>query len=189
MVAHTTTARNVDEDINSNNGEEGEEESQLLFSCQCDSARTVADLLSCLRRVVTSNISSSTWSEGVSASSGGGNIGGSTQRTAHTQSTAAAVAVAGGTANKIQHATVYAGPNGLTFHVQHGLARQSQCSVDLPKGLFREYFVGEEEVWLEDSDVESTTDNMTSSSSQQGGRTKEIIHGGEFSVNLTTVLE
>ena len=193
MVANNTTAhRNVDEDINSNNGEvEEEEESQLLFSCQCDSARTVADLLSCLRRVVTSNVSSSTWSEGVGASGGGGggNIGGSTQRTAHTQSTAAAVAVAGGTANKIQHATVYAGPNGLTFHVQHGLARQSQCSVDLPKGLFREYFVGEEEVWLEDSDVESTTDNMTSSSSQQGGRTKEIIHGGEFSVNLTTVLE
>ena len=194
MVANNTTAhRNVDEDINSNNdGEvEGEEESQLLFSCQCDSARTVADLLSCLRRVVTSNVSSSTWSEGGGgASGGGGNIGGSTQRTAHTQSTAAAVAVAGGTANKIQHATVYAGPNGLTFHVQHGLAKQSQCSVDLPKGLFREYFVGEEEVWLEDSDVESTTDNMTSSSSQQtGGRTKEIIHGGEFSVNLTTVLE
>ena len=131
MVANNTTAhRNVDEDINSNNGEvDEEEESQLLFSCQCDSARTVADLLSCLRRVVTSNVSSSTWSEGVGGSGGGGggnNIGGSTQRTAHTQSTAAAVAVAGGTANKIQHATVYAGPNGLTFHVQHGLARQSQ---------------------------------------------------------------
>jgi len=177
-------------DDDSNN----EEESQLLFSCQCDSARTVADLLSCLRRVVTSNVSSSTWSEFGGASSGGGGGGGghgATQRTSHTQSTAAAVAMAGGSANKIQHATVYAGPNGLTFHVQHGLAKQSQCSVDLPKGLFREYFVGEEEVWLEDSDVESVSNNHAggTSASQSQGRTKEIIHGGEFGVNLTTVLE
>jgi hypothetical protein len=176
-------------DDESDNNEEEEEESQLLFSCQCDSARTVADLLSCLRRVVTSNVSSSTWSEFGGASGGGGGHG-ATQRTSHTQSTAAAVAVAGGSANKIQHATVYAGPNGLTFHVQHGLAKQSQCSVDLPKGLFREYFVGEEEVWLEDSDVDSVKKNHTrGTASQSQGRTKEIIHGGEFAVNLTTVLE
>lgn len=166
-------------DEDSNNGD-----SQLLFSCQCDSSRTVADLLSCLRRVVTSN---------VSEFGGGGSAGfnGSTQRTSHTQSTAAAVAVAGGSANKIQHATVYAGPNGLTFHVQHGLAKQSQCSVDLPKGLFREYFVGEEEVWLEDSDVESVNNHTMEggTASRSLGRTKEIIHGGEFGVNLTTVLE
>jgi len=170
-----------------NDEESNNDESHLLFSCQCDSARTVADLLSCLRRVVTSNVSE------FGGGTGGGGYNGSTQRTSHTQSTAAAVAVAGGSANKIQHATVYAGPNGLTFHVQHGLAKQSQCSVDLPKGLFREYFVGEEEVWLEDSDVESVNnDNNTTgggTSSQSLGRTKEIIHGGEFGVNLTTVLE
>ena len=169
----------------SQNDDDDNDESQLLFSCQCDSARTVADLLSCLRRVVTSNVS-----EFGGGSGGGGGGHGATQRTSNTQSTAAAVAVAGGSANKIQHATVYAGPNGLTFHVQHGLAKQSQCSVDLPKGLFREYFVGEEEVWLEDSDVESVNHHQgTSESQSQAGRTKEIIHGGEFGVNLTTVLE
>eukprot|EP00984_Skeletonema_dohrnii_P021355 scaffold10644_cov155-Skeletonema_dohrnii-CCMP3373.AAC.1 len=174
-------------DDTQNDDESNNDESQLLFSCQCDSARTVADLLSCLRRVVTSNVS-----EFGGAGIGGGGHNSSTQRTSHTQSTAAAVAVAGGSANKIQHATVYAGPNGLTFHVQHGLAKQSQCSVDLPKGLFREYFVGEEEVWLEDSDVESVNNHITATggtSSQSLGRTKEIIHGGEFGVNLTTVLE
>lgn len=173
-------------DDTQNDEESNNDESQLLFSCQCDSARTVADLLSCLRRVVTSNVS-----EFGGGGVGGGGYNGSTQRTSHTQSTAAAVAVAGGSANKIQHATVYAGPNGLTFHVQHGLAKQSQCSVDLPKGLFREYFVGEEEVWLEDSDVESVNDHTMEggTSSQSLGRTKEIIHGGEFGVNLTTVLE
>ena len=178
MVGHSTTPSQNDEEDSI--GNDDEEESQLLFSCQCDSARTVADLLSCLRRVVTSNVSSSTWSEGAAAAGGGSNNGA-------TQSTAAAVAVAGGTANKIQYATCYAGPNGLTFHVQHGLAKQSQCSVDLPKGLFREYFVGEEEVWLEDSDVESGYGGAETASTH--GRTKEIIHGGEFGINLTTVLE
>ena len=168
-------------DDTQNDDDSNNDESQLLFSCQCDSARIVADLLSCLKRVITSNVSEFSGGFG----SGGG---GSTQRASHTQSTAAAVAVAGGSANKIQHATIYAGPNGLTFHVQHGLAKQSQCSVDLPKGLFREYFVGEEEVWLEDSDIESVNDT-TGTTLQSQGRTKEIIHGGEFGINLTTVLE
>jgi len=180
--------------------EEEEEESQLLFSCQCDSARTIATLLSCLRRVVTASTGTS-WSS--SAATGGiqnqsSQYGGasSTQRTSATQSTAAAVSLSGGSANKIQHATVYAGPHGLTFHVQHGLAKQSQCSVDMPRGLFREYFVGEEEVWLEDSDAENDVDEeeedgTTTATTQppRGGGQKEIVQGGEFGVNLTTVLE
>ena len=75
---------------------------------------------------------------------------------------------------------MYAGPNGLTFHCVQGLAKQSQCSVDLPKELFRQYFVGEEEVWLEESDDDSD---------QRTLRAKETIQGGEFGINLTTVLE
>ncbi|KAL7535318.1 hypothetical protein ACHAXR_006421, partial [Thalassiosira sp. AJA248-18] len=181
---------------NDNDNEEEDENQPPLFSCQCDSARTIATLLSCLRRVVTNASSGSSWH--TSAISGGGHTQ-ATQRGGNTQSTTAMTAVAGGSANKIQHATVYAGTNGLTFHVQHGLAKQSQCSVDMPKGLFKEYFVGEEEVWLEDSDVDDdehdqgNNDNGNTTSqvgSQVGaGRTKEVIHGGEFGVNLTTVLE
>ncbi|KAL9182717.1 hypothetical protein ACHAXT_003996 [Thalassiosira profunda] len=153
----------------------------LLFSCQCESARSVATLLSCLRRVVTGG--SAAWNPSASGS-GSGHTQSATQRGAGTQAT---TLVSGGSAAKIQHATVYAGPNGLTFHVQHGLARQSQCSVDMPRGLFREYFVGEEEVWLDDSDTEQDDDEGTHGS--QGGGRKEIIQGGEFGVNLTTVLE
>lgn len=170
---------------NQNNTQAGEEEEEgnLLFSCQCDSARTIATLLSCLRRVVTASTGGgSSWS----SSGGGGGSNTQTQR-GGTQS----MAVSGASANKIQHATVYAGPNGLTFHVQHGLAKQSQCSVDMPKGLFREYFVGEEEVWLEDSDddEEEEEDDGEGRQSQSQRGTKEVIQGGEFGVNLTTVLE
>ena len=162
--------------------EEEDESNDLLFTCQCDSARTIATLLSCLRRVITAGGNSSGQSN-FTSSSHHHTQGNSTQR--GTQSTSAANAVAGGSANKIQHATVYAGPNGLTFHVQHGLAKQSQCSVDMPaKGLFKEYWVGEEEVWLEDSD----DDEEGTGNSQKTG-TKEVIQGGEFGVNLTTVLE
>eukprot|EP01082_Thalassiosira_pseudonana_P007205 g6806.t1 g6806 contig23:1249718-1252378(-) len=159
---------------------------QLLFSCQCDSARTIATLLSCLRRVLTpgnnSSISSSCNNNynrsqtQASSSAAGGGVPSLTQNT-----------------NKIQHATVYAGPNGLTFHVQHGLAKQAQCSVDMPKGLFREYFVGEEEVWLEDdSDLEDGDAEGGGNGGSSGaarGKTKETIQGGEFGINLTTVLE
>lgn len=66
--------------------------------------------------------------------------------------------------------------------------------MDLPKGLFREYFVGEEEVWLE-SDEESVTHNdgdtnaNTSTASNGRIKAKETIQGGEFGINLTTVLE
>lgn len=150
----------------SQNDEEG---NHLLFSCQCDSAGAVGTLLACLRRVLSKS---------------GGGLASSTQAT---QSTVA---------SKLQHATVYAGPNGLTFHCVQGLAKQSQCSVDLPKGLFREYFVGEEEVWLEESDDESSVTKGDERRSNNGGdgsqktiSAKETIKGGEFGINLTTVLE
>lgn len=166
---------------------EEEQENQLLFSCQCDSARTIATLLSCLRRVVTSN------TPGPSGTAGTNHRGGRTSLNAST----AAGTMGETSSNKVQHATVYAGPSGLTFHVQHGLAKQSQCSVDLPKGLFRDYFVGEEEVWLEESEDEDEDDDVEESDGVGGtngkrnkrNATKEIIQGGEFAINLTTVLE
>ncbi|KAL7429642.1 hypothetical protein ACHAXH_006353 [Discostella pseudostelligera] len=164
--------------------------SNLLFSCQCDSARKVATLLSCLRRVVTVGGTSNSHQQQQQHSGGG-----------MTQSISAAKSISGGSSHKIQHVTVYAGPDGLTFHVQHGLAKQAQCSVDLPKTMFRDYYVGEEEVWVEDSDDEDNDDGANNgrdgvSRRQQHqqqrrgiGGAKEIIQGGEFSINLTTVLD
>ncbi|KAL3774278.1 hypothetical protein ACHAW5_005949 [Stephanodiscus triporus] len=183
----------------------GGEESNLLFSCQCDSARKVATLLSCLRRVVTGGGGAGSSSFASSFPGGGGGNNGAAVRR-HRSGTgtqpsaaaaAAAMAVSGGSASRVQHATVYAGPAGLTFHVRHGLAGQSQCSVDMPRSLFREYLVGEEEVWLEDDDDDdddSADDDSADDGTRARGRrprrcTREIIRGGEFGVNLTTVLE
>ncbi|KAL7514074.1 hypothetical protein ACHAXN_011355 [Cyclotella atomus] len=157
-----------------------EQENHLLFSCQCDSAGSIGTLLSCLRRVLSKSSS----------------ITSSSAPSSNFTSTQATTSGYGG-ASKLQHATVYAGPNGLTFHCVQGLAKQSQCSVDLPKGLFREYFVGEEEVWMEsDSDDDDDGDDEAAGSStnrdrasQKTMRAKETIQGGEFAINLTTVLE
>mmetsp|Transcript_24792 Transcript_24792/g.50800 ORF Transcript_24792/g.50800 Transcript_24792/m.50800 type:complete len:1003 (-) Transcript_24792:2182-5190(-) len=187
---HTPQNNNSQQDHEQQQSEaavEEEQQTQLLFSCQCDSARTIATLLSCLRRVVTSNTS------GPSGTAGTNHRGGRTSLNAST----AAGTMGETSSNKVQHATVYAGPSGLTFHVQHGLAKQSQCSVDMPKGLFRDYFVGEEEVWLEDSEDEGEDDNDeeidgvggTNGKKIKRNATKEIIQGGEFAINLTTVLE
>ena len=169
-----TTAPTPAQHNSQNEEEHQDEENHLLFSCQCDSAGTIGTLLACLRRVLSK---SSGGAAGIAATQGWGTTQG------------------GGTAaaSKLQNATVYAGPNGLTFHCVQGLAKQSQCSVDLPKGLFREYFVGEEEVWLEESDEEgeSAVDsgNDGAGGSQKTVKAKETIQGGEFGINLTTVLE
>ena len=160
------------------------DESNLLFSCQCDSARSVGTLLSCLRRVVTAGAPSSY----THVHPPGGTQRGPTQ-SGPTQSASAGGGATSSGGGRVQHATVYAGPKGLTVHVQHGLARQSQCSVDLPRGLFREYFVGEEEVWVEDDEDENGATLTAGGDGGDGGGRREVIHGGEFGVNLTTVLE
>ena len=162
------TAQTTQQTSSQNHTVEEEEENHLLFSCQCDSAGAIGTLLACLRRVLSKS--------------------GGTGNSIPTQFTSTQATGYGG-ASKLQHATVYAGPNGLTFHCVQGLAKQSQCSVDLPKGLFREYFVGEEEVWMESDDEDSTDGNNGEGGSQKSMRAKETIQGGEFGVNLTTVLE
>jgi len=66
--------------------------------------------------------------------------------------------------SRVQQATVYVSASGLTFIV-HGLARQSQASVDIHSGFFSEYTVLEERI-----------DN-------------EVVQGGEFCISLPTLLE
>ena len=76
--------------------------------------------------------------------------------------------------SKAQICAVYVTENAVTFHV-HGVARQSQATADLQAGLFSDYYVCSEEVMIDD---------------ENGGEPKkEVIVGGEFHVNLTTVLE
>ena len=131
------------------------EDDGLLFSCRCESARSVTTLLSCLRHVASGGGGSGTSDfaltqgalaagrrsradlslsaidhTGISGGRGGGIGGGGGGR---------------GGSGRAQHATVFAGEAGLTFHV-HGTARQSQASVDMQSGLFSDYYVCEQVV-------------------------------------------
>eukprot|EP00978_Attheya_sp_CCMP212_P000865 scaffold1856_cov56-Attheya_sp.AAC.4 len=82
---------------------EEEEDDGVLFSCRCESAKSVTTLLSCLKQVAGEN---KRGAEGGRSAAGGS------------------------TSNKVQHATVFCGPTAITFHV-HGRSRQSQSSVDM----------------------------------------------------------
>ena len=177
--------------------EANEDDDGLLFSCRCESARSVTTLLSCLRHVASGGGGSGTSDfaltqgalaagrrsradlslsaidhTGISGGRGGGIGGGGGGR---------------GGSGRAQHATVFAGEAGLTFHV-HGTARQSQASVDMQSGLFSDYYVCEQVVEVDDDD----DDNDDGNNEAEGGGTRtktEVVKGGEFCINLTTVLE
>ena len=146
--------------------EEVEEES-LLFYCRCESAKSISTLLSCLRQFASRVGSSS-----ISNPSNNGDREGSQTLSAmvdHLTSTDGVNRKKGSAASekgRIQQATVYAHPGGLTFHV-HGIARQSQASVDMQCGLFSEYNVSSEQI-------------PTGKVDDDGNPTYESIVGGEF---------
>ena len=80
--------------------------------------------------------------------------------------------------SKIQHATVFCTENGLTFQV-FGVGRQSRATVDLQAGMFSEYYVAEQRIILDEDDDGDGDD---------GAPRTEVVKGGEFGINLTTVL-
>jgi len=117
MTNHQTTPLSI------NHQQQAEEEDDgVLFSCRCESAKSVTTLLACLKQVA-----------GEKRGAEGGRAAGS------------------GTSNKVQHATVFCGPTAITFHV-HGRSRQSQSSVDMQAGLFCDYYVMSEEIEVEHND-------------------------------------
>ena len=135
---------------------------EWLFSCRCESAKSVSTLLTCLK--------------GSSA---------------------------------MQPVTVFVSPSSITFHV-FGTARQSQASVDLQAGLFSHYqvhtptttanttvpttantFVPTHTAGIcttrdDDEPVHEPTPPQHSTATQPW---QDWHAGGEFSVNLTTVLD
>jgi hypothetical protein len=72
------------------------------------------------------------------------------------------------TAAAIQPVTVFCSPTNLTFHV-YGKSKQTQASVDMQSGLFSEFRIAQ--------------------SAEEGQDQEEWQAGGEFCVNLTTVLD
>ena len=177
--------------------EDEDDDDGLLFSCRCESARSVTTLLSCLRHVASGGSAhhhSHSTSDGALTQGGGRRSRADLSLSAidHTGiSGGRGGGGSGGGRGKAQHATVFAGEAGLTFHV-HGTARQSQASVDMQAGLFSDYYVCEQVVEVDDEDDEDGGDgnenNGNNTSSARGTKT-EVVKGGEFCINLTTVLE
>ena len=181
---------------NDNDNEADDDDDGLLFSCRCESARSVTTLLSCLRHVAS----------GHASSGGSSDVTGSALTQArrsradlslsaidHPGSSHGGSSGGRGGGNRAQHATVFAGESGLTFHV-HGASRQSQASVDMQSGLFSDYYVSEQIVEIDDGDGSSEDDEKDDQDhhlQQQHRRSTrtEVVKGGEFSINLTTVLE
>jgi hypothetical protein len=85
--------------------------------------------------------------------------------------------------NYFQPVTVYCSPSSLAFHV-HG--KSTQASVDLHAGFFRDYHV------LSNTNVTTNSndnDVSNNSNSNDNNNIQDWQAGGEFSVNLTTVLD
>ncbi len=189
----------------------------ILFSCKCESARPVTTLLSCLRNVSLSHthLTSGSISAAASAihdattsiltaptghansSAGGSGSGSGSGGTTHssTQSHHNPTSSGFGGRGKVQYATVFVSEKSLTFQV-HGVGRQSRATVDIHAGLFSEYHVAEQMVPLLEEDEEDTLDDndvMEDVHEQRVSANKqprvEIIKGGEFGINLTSVLE
>ena len=146
-----------------------DETNGLLFSCLCESVRPIVTLLSCLRSV--------------SVSGGGGSGSSLASMQGATQSLLTATndrRMTQGTASgatrgsKMQYASVFCSEKGLTFMV-YGVGKQSRATVELQAGLFSEFQVSEQSIIVDDGhgDDEEKT---------------EVIKGGEFGINLTTVI-
>jgi len=149
----------------------------LLFSCRCESSRPVITLLSCLRNVALPN-------SGVHTNGSTGCGPSSSQKNSSTPFTS----TDNRGRSKVQYATVLVSEKSLVFQV-HGIGRQSRATVDMQSGLFSEFYVSEQSVSiLEDEDGRNENGNETLDDSSKKTN-REVIKGGEFGINLTTVLE
>ena len=170
--------------------DDDEDDDGLLFSCRCESARSVTTLLSCLRHVASGGSAHhhSHSTSDAALTQGGGRRSRADLSLSAIDHTGISGGRGGGGSGagrgKAQHATVFAGEAGLTFHV-HGTARQSQASVDMQAGLFSDYYVCEQVVEIDDEDDDGDEEENVSGS----GTKTEVVKGGEFCINLTTVLE
>jgi len=84
-----------------------------------------------------------------------------------------------GTKDKAQYATVIVSENAVTFYV-YGFGKQSQAMVDLHAGLFSEFYVAETLV---------PADEITRNPSPTSHGDMRPIYGGDFGINLTTILD
>ena len=171
----------------SNSADEGQhqqqqedEEDEWLLSCRCDSARTIYNLLSCLASVANSSNSSaqhSSYSQAATTTTGDSY----SQSRRRRKSSLISGSSSSSTRASLQPVTVFCSPTGLTFHV-YGKAKQMQASVDVPAALFTEYTVTsqqQQQQQHENGDADDDADDDDD----------DWQAGGEFCLNLATVLE
>uniref|UniRef100_A0A6U5DWW6 Uncharacterized protein n=1 Tax=Corethron hystrix TaxID=216773 RepID=A0A6U5DWW6_9STRA len=171
----------------SRNGDDGRAKDNILFSCRCDSARAVSMLLSCLLRRRSSSRESSGTLLG----------GGGTLSTSFGDTT-----LAGRRRQQVQMASVFVSANALTFHVRSTSAGSSvgtggytsQSSVEIQSGLFADFYVIEEEMEDETEEEERERELEQETNGHAGGTTatepkRVVVVGGEFRVDLTSVME
>jgi hypothetical protein len=80
--------------------------------------------------------------------------------------------------DKAQYATVIVSENAVSFYV-YGFGKQSQAMVDLHAGLFTEFYV---------SEIQVPADEICANPSPSSPGDMRTIYGGDFGINLTTVL-
>ncbi len=169
--------RNPDPDHSNDNHpppiDNDENDDEYLVSCRCESAKAISTLLSCLRNVAVGN--------GSQTRGGGGNqtsLISSTQnatsysvrssRRSHTNASSSS-------SSSLQPVTVYCSATNMTFHIC-STSKQIQASVDMPCNLFSDYSV-------------ATTTTTTDQNDDQAPHHGPSRVGGEFCINLVTLLE
>jgi hypothetical protein len=179
----------------SDDGNEEDEESPILFSCRCESARPVTTLLSCLRNVSLSNNAGSgpslsslqeATSNLLSTNSSNSNYNYNTNNTSSHRIASTSSGAFG--KSKVQYATVFVSEKSITFQV-HGIGKQSRATVDMQAGLFSEYYVAEQSIPMDDDDDDDDDDDGDDNNNNNQNPKMEIIKGGEFGINLTALLE
>lgn len=135
---------------------------EYLVSCRCESAKAVSTLLSCLKHIASSGPA------GEGSSKEKSNMCSGTQQSRRRSA-----------ASSLQPVTVFCSPTSLTFHV-YGKSKQMQASVDMQSSLFSDYSVS--------STAPATTTTTTAGDHDRQPK-EDWQAGGEFCVNLSTVLE
>jgi len=156
----SSACKEMDPEISEHSDEDENDNDDILFSCRCESARIVAMLLACLQHVSPSSSSVHVQSAGMTQHA---------DRTRRGQ-------------DKSQYATVIVSENAISFYV-YGFGKQSQAMVDLHAGLFSEFYVSETRVPA-DGLLE-----MPGNRSPITPGDMHVIYGGEFGINLSTVLD
>lgn len=172
-----------EEDENNNSSEQ--EEDTYLVSCRCESAKSISALLSCLKRIASDTVggSSTFTTNNINNNSSHeqqqyNNNNNRNRRSILSSSTTttSTAALPSSVAASLHPVTVFCSAAGLTFHVYGTKSKQMQASVDMPRALFSDYSV---------ASSSSNTDRDTNSNSRWNGSGS----GGEFTVNLGTVLD